>query len=70
MEDDDPKVVPIKLRKCARCEKPVVHEFRPFCSRRCANLDLGNWFDETYRVPVEDADGLDDALNDEDLDAT
>jgi endogenous inhibitor of DNA gyrase (YacG/DUF329 family) len=27
----------------------------PFCSRRCRTIDLGNWLDEQYRVPVSDA---------------
>ena len=25
---------------------------RPFCSERCRLIDLGNWSDETYRVPT------------------
>ncbi len=57
-------VVPLKPRKCAQCNKPVVHQFRPFCSRRCANLDLGNWFDESYRVPIDDPDEIEEALRD------
>ena len=38
------------------CRRATVHEFRPFCSRRCKIIDLGNWLDEVYRisVPVED----------------
>ncbi len=30
--------------------------FRPFCSRRCADIDLGRWFGEEYRIPVPDRD--------------
>ena len=31
---------------------------RPFCSRRCADIDLGRWFQERYAIPaVEGADG-------------
>jgi endogenous inhibitor of DNA gyrase (YacG/DUF329 family) len=26
--------------------------FRPFCSARCADVDLGRWFTESYRVPA------------------
>ena len=30
---------------------------RPFCSRRCADIDLGRWFQERYAIPaVESAD--------------
>lgn len=27
---------------------------RPFCSERCKLIDLGHWFEETYRVPTKD----------------
>ena len=27
--------------------------FRPFCSERCKNLDLGAWASESFRVPDE-----------------
>ena len=26
--------------------------FRPFCSARCKNIDLGAWASESFRVPV------------------
>ena len=30
---------------------------RPFCSRRCTDIDLGRWFQERYAIPaVESAD--------------
>ena len=38
---------------CPICRKPVVDKFRPFCSPRCAEVDLGRWFGEAYRVPAE-----------------
>ena len=41
---------------CAVCGKPVAAAYRPFCSRRCADVDLGRWLTESYRVPAEDAD--------------
>jgi hypothetical protein len=28
------------------------NRWRPFCSERCRNIDLGNWASETYRVPA------------------
>jgi endogenous inhibitor of DNA gyrase (YacG/DUF329 family) len=40
-------------KRCPICGKPAVAEFRPFCSRRCADIDLGRWFSEDYRVPAE-----------------
>jgi endogenous inhibitor of DNA gyrase (YacG/DUF329 family) len=49
-----------QTRPCAICGKPQVERFRPFCSRRCADVDLHRWFSGTYAVPVaedEDEDG-------------
>jgi uncharacterized protein len=44
--------------KCARCRKhPVLVDYRPFCSKRCADADLGSWLKGTYTIagsPVED----------------
>jgi len=37
--------------RCPICGKPRAVETRPFCSRRCADIDLGRWFTESYRVP-------------------
>lgn len=31
---------------------------RPFCSTRCKMVDLGNWLNETYRVPVAAREGV------------
>ena len=49
-------------RRCPICGKQSVAETRPFCSRRCADVDLSRWFGGAYRIPVdpagdEDADG-------------
>ncbi len=43
---------------CPICGKPVAQQVRPFCSARCADIDLGRWFSETYRVPAEPAEEL------------
>ena len=39
---------------CPICGKPAVFEFRPFCSKRCADIDLGRWLKEGYRVPTDE----------------
>jgi endogenous inhibitor of DNA gyrase (YacG/DUF329 family) len=39
------------VRVCPICEKPAQTEHRPFCSRRCANLDLQRWFTGRYVIP-------------------
>jgi uncharacterized protein len=38
---------------CPICGKPTVPATRPFCSRRCADVDLARWLGGTYRVPTE-----------------
>jgi len=41
-------------RKCPICGKPTVEEFRPFCSRRCADIDLNRWLTGSYIIPTRD----------------
>jgi endogenous inhibitor of DNA gyrase (YacG/DUF329 family) len=41
---------------CPICGKPTATGYRPFCSRRCADIDLGRWFNESYRTPAAEAD--------------
>jgi hypothetical protein len=38
-----------------------VEPFRPFCSRRCADVDLHRWLSGGYAVPAVEAEGDDDA---------
>lgn len=45
-------------RRCPICGKPSQRDTRPFCSRRCADIDLGRWLKGTYRVPTDEAPGL------------
>lgn len=46
---------------CPVCGKPTDPKVIPFCSRRCADVDLGRWLNESYRVPSEPAEpGIDD----------
>ena len=42
---------PLPRCNCPLCQKPTVVAFRPFCSRRCADIDLGRWLSEEYRIP-------------------
>jgi uncharacterized protein len=52
---------PRPTKRCPICGKPALHRFRPFCSKRCADIDLHRWLSGTYAVPVveEDASGRD-----------
>jgi endogenous inhibitor of DNA gyrase (YacG/DUF329 family) len=48
---------------CPICAKPTNPEYRPFCSRRCADVDLAHWMRGDYRVPTDEApDPTDPAL--------
>ena len=50
-------VVPLRPPKpCPTCGKPSTRKAYPFCSARCADVDLGRWFTEAYSVPAEDED--------------
>lgn len=50
-------------RPCPICGRPAEPRYRPFCSRRCADIDLGRWLGEAYRIPADDdAEGNDDGL--------
>ncbi len=39
---------------CPVCSKETVHRFRPFCSKRCADVDLGKWLRGDYALPSRD----------------
>lgn len=41
---------------CPICSKDTDAKYRPFCSRRCADVDLGRWLNESYAIPAPDDD--------------
>jgi hypothetical protein len=45
-----------RRRGCPICGAPPAARYRPFCSARCADVDLGRWLNESYRVPADPAD--------------
>ena len=47
---------------CPICGEPTVQSYRPFCSKRCADLDLAKWLNGSYSVPSEDQEDLENAL--------
>lgn len=49
------------MSPCPICGKSTAAEYRPFCSRRCADVDLGRWLTEGYRIPAETEDEAEDA---------
>ncbi len=47
-------------KACPICGKPADAVLKPFCSRRCADVDLHRWLSGVYAVPVaedQDEDG-------------
>lgn len=42
---------------CPICQKPSQSDYRPFCTKRCADVDLAHWFRGSYAIPAEDAPG-------------
>ncbi len=49
---------------CPICKKPTTDAFRPFCSKRCADVDLGRWFSGSYSVPAVEDDADEDTDGD------
>lgn len=41
---------------CPICKRATTAEYRPFCSRRCADVDLGRWLTGGYAIPGPDSD--------------
>ena len=40
---------------CPLCHQSAEALYRPFCSRRCAQLDLGKWLTGGYAIPAHEA---------------
>ena len=45
---------------CPICKKLTADEYKPFCSKRCADVDLGKWLNGSYAVPSEPQDSNDE----------
>ena len=58
----DPVIRLRPQRPCPICQKPSQQKYHPFCSSRCAQIDLNRWFGGNYAVPAEEQDepGQDD----------
>lgn len=44
---------------CPICRKPAREGFKPFCSVRCADIDLGRWLSDRYVIPADDDEDTD-----------
>jgi uncharacterized protein len=47
------------MSKCAVCGKPQEQAFKPFCSKRCADVDLNRWLSGGYAIPASEEDDPD-----------
>ena len=60
MMGDKPELKVIEGRKktapCPICTKPAIRPHTPFCSARCAQVDLGKWLNGDYAIPAHEAE--------------
>ncbi|MCI3180937.1 DNA gyrase inhibitor YacG [Caulobacter sp. CCUG 60055] len=43
-------------KACPICDKPADPAYRPFCSKRCADVDLQRWLTGGYAIPAVEGD--------------
>ncbi|MBI3438239.1 MAG: DNA gyrase inhibitor YacG [Proteobacteria bacterium] len=55
MSDPQPQTA-----KCVICGKPQDSERKPFCSKRCADVDLNRWLSGGYAIPATEEDEPDE----------
>lgn len=41
----------MSAERCPICDKPADGKFKPFCSKRCADVDLSRWLKGSYAIP-------------------
>ncbi|WP_209424846.1 DNA gyrase inhibitor YacG [Pararhodobacter sp. SW119] len=59
-----------RAAKCPVCRKPTAAAYRPFCSRRCADVDLARWFREDYVIPGRNGEAASDLVDPDERDDT
>jgi endogenous inhibitor of DNA gyrase (YacG/DUF329 family) len=47
---------------CPQCGEDTVLAYRPFCSKRCADIDLSKWLNGAYALPSEDPEDIEKAI--------
>ena len=55
------------MNACPICKKPADQKFKPFCSKRCADVDLQRWLVGSYAVPGTPLGDEDDLSTDDDF---
>jgi len=51
---------------CPICDRETDPKYRPFCSRRCADVDLGRWLTGGYAIPAEEPEDRDENAPEDD----
>ncbi|MDE2474292.1 MAG: DNA gyrase inhibitor YacG [Alphaproteobacteria bacterium] len=54
-----------RIRRCPICKNPLPEgegaaRYRPFCSKRCAEIDLGKWLTGSYAIPATEEESEDE----------
>lgn len=54
-----------RVRRCPICRQAISEDengerYRPFCSKRCADIDLGKWLTGNYAIPAAEEDSEDE----------
>lgn len=49
-----------RLPPCPICKRPAEPALKPFCSERCADIDLGRWLSDRYAIPTEEDEAEDE----------
>ena len=54
-----------RANRCPICKRPLPEgveaaRYRPFCSKRCADIDLGKWLTGSYVIPARDEESEDE----------
>ena len=57
------------MSACPVCKKPALEAYRPFCSKRCADVDLQRWMVGAYAIPASEPEDEDPAAGGFDEDA-
>ena len=54
-----------EVGNCVICGKPQDQKHKPFCSKRCADVDLNRWLSGGYAIPAVEEDDGEQSANDE-----